>query len=105
MLCNLRSKFNLEKILPTTIYKKMLPNALLIWQKNIYDCKKSGVTDHQVLVVHETTSELKYAILTILLFAGAKKPTLGDGRTWCWHPLHIKNSSETTDGRWFRQEK
>jgi hypothetical protein len=33
MLCNLRSKFNLEKILPPTIYKKMQPNALLIWQK------------------------------------------------------------------------
>jgi hypothetical protein len=32
MLCNLRSKFNLEKILPHTIYKKMQPNALLIWQ-------------------------------------------------------------------------
>jgi hypothetical protein len=30
---NLRSKLNLEKILPHTIYKKMQPNALLIWQQ------------------------------------------------------------------------
>jgi hypothetical protein len=33
MLCKLRSKFNLEKILPHMIYiknKKMQPNALLI---------------------------------------------------------------------------
>jgi hypothetical protein len=44
MLRNLRSKFNLEKILPHTIYKKMQPNAFLIWQQNIYDCKKRGVT-------------------------------------------------------------
>jgi hypothetical protein len=34
VLCNLRSKFNLEKILPHMIYKKnMQPNALLIWQQ------------------------------------------------------------------------
>jgi hypothetical protein len=45
MIRNLRSKFSLENILPHTIYKKMQPNALLIWQQNIYDCKKSGVTN------------------------------------------------------------
>jgi hypothetical protein len=44
MLRNLRSKFNLEKMLPDTIYKKMQLIALLIWQQNIYDCKKNGVT-------------------------------------------------------------
>jgi hypothetical protein len=46
MLCNLRSKFNLGKILPHMIYKKMQPNALLIWQKNIFMIvKNSGVTE------------------------------------------------------------
>jgi hypothetical protein len=43
MLRNLGSKFDLEKILPHTIYKKMQPNALLIWQQNIYGCKKKAV--------------------------------------------------------------
>jgi hypothetical protein len=43
MLCNLRSKFNLEMILPHTIYfKKMQPNALLT---KIFMIVKNSVTE------------------------------------------------------------
>jgi hypothetical protein len=69
MLCNLRSKFNLEKILPHTIYLKMQPNTLLIWQKNY---QKNGVT---------TTS----MVAPVLMSQGESRNPQ-PGRSWRSHP-------------------
>jgi hypothetical protein len=68
MLCYLSSKFNLEKILPDTIYKKMQPNALLIWQQNIYDCKKSGVTASPLSLFQSLSRMASLLILDMGLF-------------------------------------
>jgi hypothetical protein len=66
----------------------MQPNALLIWQQNIYDCKKSGVTLIEVQIDataangdHWVAYSMLVAALSNFLELKSELDLLGSGRS------------------------